>query len=41
MVHGTVAASYAVSAFSLDGLARVTRADVDRRAEELRRFVAI
>jgi sugar/nucleoside kinase (ribokinase family) len=41
MVHGTVAASYAVSAFSLDDLARVTRADVDRRAAELRRFVAI
>jgi sugar/nucleoside kinase (ribokinase family) len=41
MVYGTVAASFAVSAFSLDGLARATRADVEARAQELRRFVAL
>jgi sugar/nucleoside kinase (ribokinase family) len=39
MVYGTIAASYAVSTFSLEGLARVSRADVEGRAEELRRFV--
>jgi sugar/nucleoside kinase (ribokinase family) len=41
MVCGTVAASYAVSTFSLLGLARVSRADVEKRAEELRRFVCL
>lgn len=40
MVYGTVAASFAVSSFSLDGLARATRSDVEARAAELRRFVA-
>jgi sugar/nucleoside kinase (ribokinase family) len=40
MVYGTVTASFAVSTFSLDALARVTRTDVEARAEELRRFVA-
>ena len=39
MVYGTVTASFAVSTFSLDGLARVSRADVEARATELRRFV--
>ena len=39
MVYGTVTASFAVSTFSLDGLARVTRTDVEARADELRRFV--
>jgi sugar/nucleoside kinase (ribokinase family) len=41
MVYGTVAASYAVSTFSLEGLARVARPDVEARAEELRRFVRV
>jgi sugar/nucleoside kinase (ribokinase family) len=41
MVYGTVTASFAVSEFSLDGLARVTRAEVEARAAELRRFVAL
>ena len=41
MVYGTVTASFAVSEFSVDGLARVTRGDVEVRAEELRRFVAL
>jgi len=41
MVYGTVTASYAVSTFSLDGLSKVTRAEVEARAEELRRFVAL
>jgi sugar/nucleoside kinase (ribokinase family) len=41
MVYATVTASYAVSTFGPDGLARVTRAQVEARAEELRRFVAL
>jgi sugar/nucleoside kinase (ribokinase family) len=41
MVYGTVTASFAVSEFSVDGLARVTREQVEARAEELRRFVAL
>ncbi len=41
MVYGTVTASYAVSTFSLDGLSRVSRSDVEGRAEELRRFVTL
>ena len=41
MVYGTVTASFAVSTFSLDGLARVTRSEVEARAEELRRFLAL
>jgi cytidine kinase len=41
MVYGAVTASFAVSTFSLDGLARVTRSDVEARAEELRRFVTL
>jgi cytidine kinase len=39
MVYGTVTASFAVSTFSLDGLAKVSRAEVEARATELRRFV--
>lgn len=41
MVYGTVTASYAVSTFSLDGLSKVSRSDVEGRAEELRRFVTL
>jgi sugar/nucleoside kinase (ribokinase family) len=41
MVYGTVTASFAVSAFSLDALAKVTREEVEARAAELRRFVAL
>jgi sugar/nucleoside kinase (ribokinase family) len=41
MVYGTVAASYAVSSFSIDALASVSRPALEARAEELRRFVAI
>jgi sugar/nucleoside kinase (ribokinase family) len=41
MVYGTVAASFAVSSFSLDALAKATRDDVEARAEELRRFVSL
>ncbi len=41
MVYGTVTASYAVSTFSLDGLSKVSRSDVEGRAEDLRRFVTL
>lgn len=41
MVYGTVTASYAVSTFGPDGLAKVTRSDVEARAEELRRFLSM
>ncbi len=41
MVYGTVTASFAVSTFSLDGLSRVTRSEVEARAEELRRFLSL
>lgn len=41
MVYGTVTASYAVSTFSLDALAKVSRSDIEGRAEELRRFVTL
>jgi len=41
MVYGTVTASFAVSTFSLDGLAKVTRSEVEARAEELRRFLSL
>lgn len=41
MIYGTVTASFAVSTFSLDGLAKVTRSDVEARAEELRRFLSM
>lgn len=34
MVHGTVAASFAIEGFSLSRVREVTRADVDRRVEE-------
>jgi sugar/nucleoside kinase (ribokinase family) len=40
MVHGTVVASFTVSAFSLDALASLTRARLDARADELRRFIS-
>jgi sugar/nucleoside kinase (ribokinase family) len=40
MVYGAVTASFAVSTFSLDALSRVTRSEVEARAEELRRFSA-
>lgn len=40
MLYGAVTASFAVSTFSLDALASVRRADVEARAEELRRFLA-
>jgi sugar/nucleoside kinase (ribokinase family) len=35
VVYGTVAASFSVERFSVDGLTGLTRADLDRRAEEL------
>jgi len=35
VVYGTVAASFSVERFSVDGLVGLTRADLDRRAEEL------
>ena len=41
MVYGTVTASFAVSTFSLDGLVKVTRSEVEARAEELRRFLSL
>jgi cytidine kinase len=41
MVYGAITASFAVSTFSLDGLAAVGRSDVEARAEELRRFVTL
>jgi sugar/nucleoside kinase (ribokinase family) len=41
MVYGTVAASFTVSAFGPEALASVSRAALEARAEELRRFVAI
>jgi sugar/nucleoside kinase (ribokinase family) len=41
MIYGTVAASYAVSSFSADALAAVSRPELEKRAEELRRFVSL
>jgi sugar/nucleoside kinase (ribokinase family) len=41
MVYGTVIASYTVSAFSLDRLAGLTRDEIERRAAELRAFIAV
>jgi sugar/nucleoside kinase (ribokinase family) len=41
MLHGTVVASFTVSAFSLGGLDGLTRAQVDARADELRAFIAL
>ena len=35
VVYGTVAASFSVERFSVDGLLGITRADLDRRAREL------
>lgn len=41
MLYGAVTASFAVSTFSVDALARVTRSEVEARADELRRFVTL
>jgi sugar/nucleoside kinase (ribokinase family) len=41
MVYGTVVASFTVSAFSLDALARLDRHRIESRAAELRRFVSV
>jgi cytidine kinase len=41
MVYATVTASYAVSTFGPEALAKVTRAQVEERAGELRRFIAL
>jgi sugar/nucleoside kinase (ribokinase family) len=35
VVYGTVAASFSVEQFSVDGLVGLTRADLDRRCREL------
>jgi sugar/nucleoside kinase (ribokinase family) len=40
-VAATVTASYAVSTFGPEGLAKVTRDEVEERAQELRRFIAL
>jgi len=40
MAYGTLAASFAVEGFSLDGLQRVERADIDRRMEQYRRMLS-
>jgi sugar/nucleoside kinase (ribokinase family) len=41
MLYGTVVASFTVSAFSLDELARVDRGHMEERADDLRRFVSL
>jgi len=38
MVHGAVVASFTVAEFSIDGLRHLTRADIDRRYQELKKF---
>jgi cytidine kinase len=39
IAYGTVLASFAISDFSLDGLSAVTRADIDRRFEQMRELI--
>ena len=34
MVHGTIAASFAIEDFSLGGVERLTRAEIDGRVDE-------
>lgn len=41
MVYGTVLASFAVGAFSIDGLTRLTRRDIESRAAEFRRMISV
>ena len=41
MVYGTVLASFAVEAFSIDGLTRLTRRDIESRAAEFIRMISI
>ncbi len=36
VAYGTVVASYTISDFSLDGLTKLTRGDIDKRLAELR-----
>jgi len=38
MVHGAAVASFTVSEFSIDGLRSLTRAEIDKRYQELKRF---
>jgi sugar/nucleoside kinase (ribokinase family) len=40
MAYGTVTASFTVEGFSLDRLAQISRADIDRRFEDYRRMTA-
>jgi sugar/nucleoside kinase (ribokinase family) len=40
VAYGTVVASFTIADFSLNGLANVTRADIDARLEMLRRFTS-
>jgi sugar/nucleoside kinase (ribokinase family) len=39
MIYGTITASFAVEAFSIDGLSAITRNNVNRRAAEFLRAV--
>lgn len=39
IAYGTVAASFAISDFSIDGLASITRADIDKRLHQLKKLV--
>ena len=40
LAYGTVVASFTIADFSLDGLSRTSRKDIDARLEELRRFTS-
>jgi sugar/nucleoside kinase (ribokinase family) len=40
VAYGTVVASFTIADFSLSGLTRITRADIDERLELLRRFTS-
>jgi sugar/nucleoside kinase (ribokinase family) len=40
VAYGTVVASFTIADFSLDGLKRITRRDIDRRLDVLRKFTS-
>jgi sugar/nucleoside kinase (ribokinase family) len=39
IAYGTVLASFAISDFSLEGLAKISRSDIDKRFRQLRELV--
>lgn len=41
VLHGTVCASFAVESFSVDGIERATKAEVERRHDELRELIRL